>query len=54
MSIIDILAVASSVVGTASAVAAMVPGQAKLSGWLLMARKAIDVLALNLGNAKNK
>lgn len=54
MNIVDILHIAAEVVGIASAVAMAVPGQAKLSGWLLAARKAIDVVALNMGNAKNK
>lgn len=54
MNVLDVLEIVAQVVGVASAVAAMVPGQAKLSGWLLAARKAIDVIALNLGNAKNK
>lgn len=54
MNVVDILQIAAQAVGIASAIAAVVPGQAKLAGWLLMARKAIDVVALNMGNAKNK
>lgn len=54
MTVIDVLEITAQVVGIASAIAATVPGQAKLSGWLLAARKALDVIALNLGNAKNK
>ena len=54
MTVIEVLGLAAQAVGIASAIAAVVPGQAKLAGWLLGARKVIDVIALNLGNAKNK
>lgn len=52
--IVDYLELGAQVVGTASAVAALVPATSKLSGHLILLRKVLDLLALNVGNAKNK
>jgi len=47
---VDLLAV----VGGSGLLAAIVPNSSRLSGILLIARKVLDVLAANVGNAKNK
>ncbi len=46
------LAVASAVIGCASAIAAVVPHPANLDGWLGKARTLLNWLALNVGQAK--
>jgi hypothetical protein len=51
--IVDILVLATNVVGVASAVAALVPKAEKLGVVLSQVRKVLDLLALNVGNAKN-
>lgn len=49
----DLLQAASSVVGAASVVAALAPNP-KVESALSKARAALDFLACNFGNAKNK
>lgn len=46
----DLLAVATTVVATASAVAALTPSP-KDDGVIMLLRRVLDVLALNIGNA---
>lgn len=46
--------VASQVIAGAAAVAAIFPRAEKLTGILLLVRRIVDVLALNVFNAKNK
>ena len=41
------------VVAMAAAIAAIVPGGSRASGVIASARKILDLLALNVGNAKN-
>jgi hypothetical protein len=48
----DLLQAASSIVGTASVIAALVPSP-KVQGALSKARAVVDFLAFNFGNAKN-
>ncbi|AMC34718.1 hypothetical protein [Janthinobacterium sp. B9-8] len=48
----DLLQAASSVVGVASVIAALVPSP-KVRGALSKARAVLDFLAFNFGNAKN-
>lgn len=45
--------IASQVIAGAAAVAAIFPKAEKLTGILLVVRKIVDVLALNIFNAKN-
>lgn len=52
--IVELIQVAASVVGAASAVAALFPKAEKLGLVLGTVRKVVDLLALNVGNAKNK
>jgi hypothetical protein len=46
--------IASQVVAGAAAISAIFPKAEKLTGFLLLFRKVVDVLALNVFNAKNK
>ena len=48
-----LLDIVMKVVAIAAAVAAIVPNRAKASGVIASARKVLDLLALNVGNAKN-
>lgn len=48
----DLLQAASSIVGTASVIAALVPNP-KVQGVLTKVRTVVDFLAFNFGNAKN-
>ncbi|MBV6514317.1 MAG: hypothetical protein FMNOHCHN_03933 [Ignavibacteriaceae bacterium] len=48
----SIIATALSVIGTASAIAALLGKQD--NKWLEYARKAVNFIALNVGKAKNK
>lgn len=52
-SIGDIVGAVAQVIGAASAVAALFPSQSQLTGILLTARKALDVIGCNVGNARN-
>ena len=48
----DIVTYGPMVIGAASAAAAVLPQTGP--GWWVWTRKAIDVLAINVGNAKNQ
>jgi len=48
----ELLQVASSVIGTASVIAALIPSP-KVQGVLSKVRAVVDFLAFNFGNAKN-
>lgn len=52
--ILDLLVLATNVIGAASAIAAVFPKAEKLGVVLGHVRKVLDLLALNVGNAKNK
>jgi hypothetical protein len=49
----SLLDVATKVVAVAAAIAALVPSGGNAVGVIASVRKVIDVLALNIGNAKN-
>ncbi len=49
----SVLDVATKVVAVAAAIAALVPSGGNAVGVIASVRKVIDVLALNIGNAKN-
>lgn len=49
----DILGAVSQVVGGAAMLAALF-GKPATSGWLSKARAVLDVVAFNIGNARNK
>lgn len=53
MNITEIVQTGLSVVGAASAVAAVVPHPTAVTGGLAVLRAVLDVVALNLGNAHN-
>ncbi len=50
----DWLDIASNVIAAAAIVAAALPVPTKVTGAIAAARKFIDLLAFNFGNAKNK
>lgn len=52
--VVEVFQAVASLVGTASAIAALFPKAEKLGAILGGVRKVIDLLALNVGNAKNK
>tara|TARA_R110000751_G_scaffold193720_2_gene299197 strand:- start:256 stop:450 length:195 start_codon:yes stop_codon:yes gene_type:complete len=49
----DLLDIVMKVVAVAAAVAAIVPNGSKASGVIASARRVLDLLALNVGNAQN-
>lgn len=53
MDVVEVVQALASVVGAASAVAALFPKAEKLGKVLGVVRKVVDVLAFNFGNAKN-
>lgn len=54
MEIVEVLRVGAEVIGAAAAVTAIVPGTATLPKWLKVVRQVLDLLAMNVGNAKNR
>ena len=50
----EILDIATKIVAVAAAVAAIVPQGSSASGVIATVRRLIDVLALNVGNARNE
>lgn len=51
--VFDLVQAVASVVGAASAIAALFPKAEKLGKVLGVVRKVVDMLAFNFGNAKN-
>mgnify|MGYP003627905250 FL=1 len=49
----NLLDIVMKVVAVAAAIAAVAPNGEKASGVIASARKVLDLLALNVGNAKN-
>lgn len=50
----EILDIATKIVAVAAAVAAIVPQGSSASGVIATVRRLVDVLALNVGNARNE
>lgn len=53
MTIVDALEIAEHVIVVATLSAPFIPPLAKYSPWLEKIRKFVNILALNIGNAKN-